>query len=1026
MDNRSDYLPHPEGPAAILYRILFGRNRRRNAFVVCGLLVILAVIRDAGSAFEYRTDALAPAYAYAPQSGEAVSQVLPQEKRVLKAVGIRFGTYARTNTGEVVVRFFKNGREIKSWTISSADLIDNAYREFRFDRQVRTEADDTCHFTVTQNYEGLNRVALWMAGALPETAEDDGDEDDQSTEGVVQSVRTQDSVLCYQLTMEDPSLGTAVLLPFVIALLLLLAATALLVSFNRISLLRILAATLFMLVLTGTVATDLFQQIVRDVPVRSFASGSTKVKLAPGETMEEAFEADLCGFSSVEFSVAVTAGRSESVHVRLDNEDLEETYFDGTIQPADMLAGGPGGRRIRISAAQTEAGKLFPKGNYRIYVTNADQEKKLRVCVSEKLLTAEDGGLTGGENTLRNGENGSGEENGSSAENGEDAANAEAEGSGEADAAAEAEQFEIHLNLALQRTSALGYRLACIVLILLGVYVLAVVIVTSRKNVPAERFFIASAVPLGIIYLILMLPWSPPDSGSHILAANRFSNILLRAEKEEQWNVRAMDAGYFPQAWQEGTVAEQHFPCMEEYAGTFLREKDTAGSPGELDDDIEQESKKRTSGSDSISPYESVPYFADVKMEYYSVLNYLPQTIGLTIGKLLKLRSAPAVYLGRILILIAYIIACAHAVRIAPVGKAVFAGIALLPMSLMLSSAYSYDVTVLLSTLCFTAGILRAYHQPADRLLLIECAVWAAVIGGTKGGGYLLLLPLVFLFFSVNTAGLPYGNTPQGAGQLPGSPAGPGRQNGTGQNPGTPAAQSRQGAPVQTAGQQSAGNAAQRRIEDRKYQLRRAALRALPVLAAGILSIILFDVLLPTDSLFQFGEAGTGRMAFSYALVHPMKYLQMLFAAMIQYADSLTINMGGTALAWLERTIPNVFVVGLLLLIAVHALFENDQLEFAGRDKKIFLTVIFLVVLLMPAMLLSWTPIGSRWIEGLQGRYFLPVLPLIYFVLTKFRLHRRTDHSKNNAAIVGRSCMRWFCVFSCICVYYLMRLYLTR
>ena len=39
-----------------------------------------------------------------------------------------------------------------------------------------------------------------------------------------------------------------------------------------------------------------------------------------------------------------------------------------------------------------------------------------------------------------------------------------------------------------------------------------------------------------------------------------------------------------------------------------------------------------------------------------------------------------------------------------------------------------------------------------------------------------------------------------------------------------------------------------------------------------------------------------------------------------------------------------------------------------------------MVFMIMVVMLLSWTPIGSGVIQGVQGRYFLPILPLTLLI----------------------------------------------
>ena len=143
----------------------------------------------------------------------------------------------------------------------------------------------------------------------------------------------------------------------------------------------------------------------------------------------------------------------------------------------------------------------------------------------------------------------------------------------------------------------------------------------------------------------------------------------------------------------------------------------------------------------------------DEKMKTYFPTNYLPQIIGVTIGKILGLGTVPMLYLARILTIIAYIAGCLHAVRTAPVGKVIFASTALLPSALMAGCSITYDAMVLISTLCFTASILRARHEPENRAALIESAVWAAVIGSVKGGGYLILLALYRRFFKIGQKG---------------------------------------------------------------------------------------------------------------------------------------------------------------------------------------------------------------------------------------------------------------------------------
>ena len=63
----------------------------------------------------------------------------------------------------------------------------------------------------------------------------------------------------------------------------------------------------------------------------------------------------------------------------------------------------------------------------------------------------------------------------------------------------------------------------------------------------------------------------------------------------------------------------------------------------------------------------------------------------------------------------------------------------------------------------------------------------------------------------------------------------------------------------------------------------------------------------------------------------------------------------------------------------------------------------FLVLLAtMLVMLMSWTPLGSSVVEGVQGRYFLPVLPL---ALTALRSRRLVVEQNIDGILLGGYCV---------------------
>lgn len=473
-----------------------------------------------------------------------------------------------------------------------------------------------------------------------------------------------------------------------------------------------------------------------------------------------------------------------------------------------------------------------------------------------------------------------------------------------------------------------GHKLAWLLIDVAVAYLVLVYAYNKKQAFTAERFFLVSVVPLMAIYLILMLPWSAPDSNRHFQAAYRQSNMLMG---QEEWVIREDDAEFFNAAWKE------------------------PGNPTMQDISIVLYFKSLKARNTDLIPWPS----PDKRMEYYSIVCYLPQVLGICLGRILGLGSVLTVYLARVFMGIVYILACYHAIKKTPVGKIIFAAIPLLPMSLMMGTAISYDPMVLITTLNFLACSLRLSYEPESKPALMECMAWAFLIGAVKGGGYLLLLPMVLVFFK----------------------------------------------------------------EDSKRALKQSGM----VLLSGICSVVLFDVVLPHgSSLFQFGGEAD-KLSSSYAFAHPLEYLHMCTETYICSVDGLTINMGGTALAWLEPVIPNAVIVGLMLMIGVSSIYEKDEVRLVQREKWVFWLVVILEIILTPVMLLSWTSVGSNVIEGLQGRYYLPVLPLIIMILTKFKLHDGAENiAAEHALQIKGSCFRGYALLSCLAVYYMMKLYLTR
>lgn len=1008
-----------------------------RVYLVCCVILFWTVLSCSHKAFYYETDTPAQLSFYRMESGELITQDLPAGKKTLKELHICFGTFGKSNEGELAVCLYKNDKLVREWRMDAGEVQDSSYQTFTLGRPVRISDDDAVRFTVQHNYTGLTMeenglAVLTSPGNSFTTARESG-----------KTGTIENSAVSYFMTLEDTAMRAGVLYPFLFFLILLFAAATLLIDLRRAGIRRILVGTLVLILITEVVSTDLMQQIVREIPVKSFARDSTRASIHPGETWEETFTASKGNFSTLEFSISDTEGRSHRMHIQLtgigavadseENDDAgshgridDRIYYDSDVPGSSIISGGPAGKIIRIDAEDITSDKVFPAGSYRISITNLDAEKTIKLSVIEETLEGETA-QTDFEEGQNEGSEGSDKDSGENNDLDEDE-ESDSESSESTSVYSEFAYMESNvyatassvtnadseegtspvviqkLNYALLRRSDLGYRIALRVILLLVLYVLLIGGMLCRKKITTARFFVISATALGIIYLVLMLPWSAPDVRSHFLAANRFSNLLSGKSESGEWTASAQEAAYLPDSWRTEKGGPYYLPKMQDYA--FAYEFDKASADILLKTEAEKIQNTDTS-SDSSTAAESEQYgtenkeagqksgtvqmFADEKMKFYSALNYLPQILGLTAGRALGLGPSGTFSLARLFMLAVYIAACLHAIRITPVGKSVFAAVALLPAPLSLAGSFSYDAMLMVCALCFMAAVFRACKEPPRISSILECAFWAALTGAVKGGGHLILLPLTLMIIahaSFVKRKLPEAETPFQAADSAYSVTDTGSEN--------------------------------------KKSFMDMLVLILPILCAGIASVLIFNVLRPADGLFQFGTAGSGKLTFSFAFLHPVKFFDMMMAAYLAEADIMITRMGGMMLIDESgEALPGIVGVGLLIVSAVFPLYERDRLRLTKKDRAIMLAVILIEVVTTPMMLLSWTDINARAIAGIHGRYFLPVLPLLLLIATKYGLH---DHRRPDAGVraIGKKCIKWFCLLSCLGVYFMLRHCLSR
>lgn len=297
---------------------------------------------------------------------------------------------------------------------------------------------------------------------------------------------------------------------------------------------------------------------------------------------------------------------------------------------------------------------------------------------------------------------------------------------------------------------------------------------------------------------------------------------------------------------------------------------------------------------------------------------YFPQIVGITIARLTHMNNEQLLLLGRLFALSWYCLVMYWAIKLMPVKKMALFLVGILPMTMQQIVSYNYDSV--LFGVCFFAVAYMMHLLYIDRqiqwydgLILVGTAV---IIASIK----LVYLPIFIIALL---------------------------------------------------------------IPKEKFGNRRKKIGYgfLIMLSSGL--TIIFGQLAMLQSMVGPQVAATGpgeKISFGYCLNHPVQVVAMFYRTIERQSSRFLNEMIASPLGWLEIHLPDILIIGFVIILLISVLrCEKDRkdivLSISFRVYTI-IGILLVVVGVMAALFFSWTTVGNREIEGIQGRYFLPILPL--------------------------------------------------
>lgn len=351
----------------------------------------------------------------------------------------------------------------------------------------------------------------------------------------------------------------------------------------------------------------------------------------------------------------------------------------------------------------------------------------------------------------------------------------------------------------------------------------------------------------------------------------------------------------------------------------------------------EQENQKKYLNQDIITPYSTY----SGHFITYNKVAYIPSAIGFYLCKFLHFPFVICFKMGKVMNLIVYLLLMSYAIKIAKNGKRLLTVIGLIPTSIFLACQYSYDPAV---TSGLTLGMVCIFNWLLDKKSKVDFKsmsifIFFMLYGCFPKAVYAPLL-LLFLFVPKN------------------------------------------------------------RFQNKKQSL---------ILKSGIVIVsllLLSTFVLPTvtNTMGADSRGGETSVALQLELImhNPFGYVKVLKDTMINRFMS---NFLGKDIlffyGYIGKCSDNLYLGFLTFMLFVF--FTEETKNSLNNKNKIILSVCIGGVILMiwTALYLAFTPVGLTTINGVQPRYFIPLLFPMSFIFKTNKIKNNISSKVYNTLVVA-------------------------
>ena len=514
----------------------------------------------------------------------------------------------------------------------------------------------------------------------------------------------------------------------------------------------------------------------------------------------------------------------------------------------------------------------------------------------------------------------------------------------------------LYVNLGVSHTSDYFLKKSYIILSVAAL----LLILVSGIYLNITKFSIVKIYPVvmlifGLGYMYVFPAMSAPDEIAHFISAYKISNKMLGKQatvKDGHVIIRAQDL------WIEDVDGEYTFDKSKSEEEKVLIPEE--GSHGKIiSSKLEETSYKVFYGKGDSRSNNIYISFSGQNYEKAQSLHapvntipsvyFLPAT-GITVARIMGLNSIYLVLFGRMANLILFILFGTLGIYFLPKFKEFIFLVSLLPTTIELAASYSYDAVMISSMIFFVSYVFFLAHEKEE--FDIKDLVIISLIAGLVLPCKMVYFPMLLMLFSIPLYKFKFRGKVDG--------------------------------------------------KIKKENIAFFLTSAVVVLLSWVFAMYLVNrstvVGYSTSNTSSLEWAGEESYTIGYLLHNKLKAVKLFYNTLLLQLEYYHKTMFGAYLGHADDVVGIPYIGFLVLNIGmIFSVFgEAKEKQLLVKERVLTgISIFFVIFLVLLSMLIAWTPISSEFIEGVSGRYFIPVLLPLLMICRNNKIAIKDETKRN-------------------------------